>query len=80
MTNNFFLKNNNYISLEYLQDNCYIYVGCGVHVNHSKECPSPRLLKLLESGKYADVTFVVEGRKFRAHRVIVASQSAYFDW
>ena len=49
-----------------------------MHINHSNECPTPGLLHLLESGNYTDVTFVVEGRKFRAHRVIVASQSAYF--
>ena len=57
----------------------YIYVGCGLNINHSEECPTPGLLHLFESGKYTDVTFVVEGKKFRAHRVIVASQSAYFD-
>ena len=46
---------------------------------HSKECPAPGLLNLFESGKYTDVTFVVEGMKVRAHRAIVASQSAYFE-
>ena len=48
-------------------------------INHSKKYSTPGLLHLLESGKNADVIFVVVGMKFGAHRVIAASQSAYFD-
>ena len=39
--------------------------------------------QLLESGKYSDVTFIVDSEdgmvKIAAHRAILASQSEYFD-
>jgi hypothetical protein len=41
--------------------------------------PCRGLLSLYKSSRYADVTFYVEGQTFRAHRVIVASQSPFFD-
>ncbi len=41
--------------------------------------PSAGLLDVLENEKYCDVTFVVDGEKFKAHRVILASQCEYFD-
>ena len=34
---------------------------------------------LLDNKKYVDVTFVVEGQPMPAHRLILASQSDYFD-
>ena len=41
--------------------------------------PSAGLLDVLENEKYCDVTFIVEGERFKAHRVILASQCEYFD-
>lgn len=54
---------------------------CAVYMNfcHSDEFPRTGLLKLLETGKNADLTFIIEGKMLRAHRIIVASQSTYFD-
>ena len=37
------------------------------------------LLRMLASGKYADVTFSVEGQLIRAHRNILCARSEYFD-
>lgn len=45
----------------------------------SQVVPMKGLLELLEREKYTDVTFLVEDQSFKAHRVIVASQSEYFD-
>ncbi|KAG8320385.1 hypothetical protein J6590_070671 [Homalodisca vitripennis] len=36
------------------------------------------LWKMLEQKKYSDVTFVVEGRKFLAHKAILAARSTVF--
>ena len=41
--------------------------------------PCRGLLSLYKTGRYADVTFYVEGQTFRAHRIVVASQSPFFD-
>lgn len=41
--------------------------------------PCRGLLSLYKTGRYADVTFYVEDQTFRAHRVIIASQSPFFD-
>jgi len=35
--------------------------------------------KLLADGKYSDVTFVVEGEKVKAHRLVLAAHCDYFD-
>ena len=37
------------------------------------------LLRMLASGKHADVTFSVEGQLIRAHRNILCARSEYFD-
>ena len=50
-----------------------------MHITYSQVVPTKGLLDLLEGEKYTDVTFLVEDQSFRAHRVIVASQSNYFD-
>ena len=34
---------------------------------------------LLEDGKLSDVTFVVDGERFKAHRAILAGRSVFFD-
>ena len=34
---------------------------------------------LWESKRYTDVTFLVQGSRVTAHRIILASQSKYFD-
>ncbi|KAJ6134487.1 hypothetical protein N7523_000809, partial [Penicillium sp. IBT 18751x] len=36
-------------------------------------------VRLLESGRYSDLTISCEGRKFAVHRAIVCSQSSVFD-
>lgn len=41
--------------------------------------PQTGLLDILDNEKYTDVTFLIEGRSFKAHRAIVASQCDYFD-
>ena len=41
--------------------------------------PCRGLLSLYKEGRYTDVTFYVEEHTFKAHRVIVASQSPFFD-
>ncbi len=43
------------------------------------EVPSKGLLAMLTSEKHTDLSFIVESEVIRAHRVIVASQSSYFD-
>lgn len=50
-----------------------------MHITYSQVVPTKGLLGLLEGEKYTDVTFLVEEQSFRAHRIIVASQSDYFD-
>lgn len=45
----------------------------------TNEVPRSGLLALLKTEKYADVSFMVEGKVLKAHRVVVASQSSYFD-
>ena len=44
-----------------------------------EETPKKGLRALLEKDLHTDVTFIVEGSPVPAHRVIVASQSEYFD-
>ncbi len=41
--------------------------------------PGVGLLKMLKTEKYCDITFLVDGEKLKAHRVILASQCEYFD-
>jgi len=40
---------------------------------------SKDLLKMLETGKFADVTFVVGDTKVKAHKCILASRSDFFE-
>jgi hypothetical protein len=35
--------------------------------------------RLLDEGKYADMTISCLGREFKGHRAIICSQSPYFD-
>jgi hypothetical protein len=48
-------------------------------VDRAEEIPNRGLLAMLEAGKYTDVSFIVEGRVVMAHRIIVGSQSSYFE-
>ena len=42
--------------------------------------PAAGLLKMLNNQLHTDVTFLIEGdQQVRAHRIILASQSEYFD-
>lgn len=41
--------------------------------------PGQGLYSLFQSGRHTDITFNVDGYSFRAHRVVVASQSPFFD-
>ena len=53
-----------------------------MHINNCEELQN-RFASLLENGNYSDVTFVISDGSFEhrvpAHRVILASQSEYFD-
>ena len=55
------------------------FIVIELDVDHSNEIPGKGLQSILQSEKHCDVSFVVEGQVVRAHRVIVASQSRYFD-
>ena len=59
------------------------YTAASVVVNHAKNT-CDNLTKLLTSGEHSDVTFIITGdweadHRIPAHRVILASQSEYFD-
>jgi len=41
--------------------------------------PREGLGALWKTGRNSDLSFIVEGRELRAHRVIVACQCSYFD-
>ena len=41
--------------------------------------PRRGLLSLLHDQRYCDVSFIVDGQCFPAHKVIVAAQSEFFD-
>ncbi len=47
------------------------------------QVPEPQiskdLLRMLESGKFADVTFVLGDTKIKAHKCILASRSNFFE-
>ena len=61
-------------------NSCTAVLDFDIDVQSSTPCLG--LLSLLEEGRHADVTFVVgdgAGVRMPAHRIIVASQSAYFD-
>ena len=60
-----------------------LILSCTVDVNHLVEVQRG-FLQLLELGKHSDVTFIItaeDGEDYHipAHRVILASQSEYFD-
>lgn len=38
-----------------------------------------RIAKLWEAKQHTDVTFIIQGSHIPAHRIILASQSEYFD-
>jgi len=60
----------------------YTNLSCTVDANHLAEVQKG-FLQLLELGKHSDVTFIItengEDHRIPAHRVILASQSEYFD-
>lgn len=41
---------------------------------------SEQLGALVQGEDYSDVTFIVEGKRFPAHRVILAARCHYFRW
>ena len=41
--------------------------------------PGRGLMELLQSERHADLSLVLEGKVLRVHRLILASQCAYFD-
>lgn len=41
---------------------------------------SEQLGALVQGEEYSDVTFIVEGKRFPAHRVILAARCHYFRW
>jgi hypothetical protein len=47
------------------------------------QVPEPQmskdLLRMLENGKFADVTFVLGDTKIKAHKCILASRSKFFE-
>lgn len=57
----------------------YFAVPIEVSLGDAAGVPARGLLKLLQTEKNADLSFMVEGKVVRAHRVIVASQCDYFD-
>lgn len=46
--------------------------------NHS-DALSDNVSRMLENKDYSDVTFTIDGKQFLCHKVILASQSTYFD-
>ena len=46
---------------------------------YTSSIPKLGLYDFLEKKKYTDIIFLVEGEKFEAHKVILASQCAYFE-
>ncbi len=46
------------------------------HFHKLTECFSP--YRLLEQGNYSDVTFMVHGEMFKAHRCVLSARSEYF--
>ncbi len=46
---------------------------------YHSEYPRDGLGALLRTGRNSDLSFLVEGKELRAHRIIVASQCDYFD-
>lgn len=49
-----------------------------VNIHHAST-PATGLLKMFESQLHTDVTFQVAGQRVCAHRIVLASQSDYFD-
>jgi len=50
----------------------------GDEVNNA-HCCTVRLAQLLDSGKFSDVTLVVGSRRFRCHRLLLASASSVLE-
>ena len=44
----------------------------------SANCASREYAALLENGKFSDITIVVDGKEFKAHKNILASRSPVF--
>ncbi|KAJ4764752.1 BTB/POZ and MATH domain-containing protein 2 [Rhynchospora pubera] len=75
---------------KYLRDDVFT-IKCTIDVvtypkgttNYSLIVPpsslTPDLVHLLESGQGSDVTFVVKGERFKAHRCVLAARSAIFS-
>ncbi|KAJ4722347.1 BTB/POZ and MATH domain-containing protein [Melia azedarach] len=75
---------------DYLKDNCLSIRCCVGVVKSSTEGPKTysiavppsdigkHLGKLLESGRFTDVTFEVDGEKFAAHKLVLAARSPVF--
>ena len=58
---------------------CCSVVTIDVALSDIVEFPGKGLLAMLQSEKHSDLSFIVEDKVVRVHRVVMASQSSYFD-
>jgi len=46
---------------------------------NNADCCTARLVQLLDSGKLSDVTLIVDNRRYRCHRILLANASSVLE-